>query len=59
MSFGNVPASSVSTAAAIRGTRDRRIGIKLAAIDQDERGCGEDGFRKAPPGDERLRLWSL
>ena len=43
----------------MRCARNWHVEIQLAAIDQNERGCGENGLRKTPPGYERLRLWIL
>ena len=43
----------------IRRARYWYVEIQFAAINQNERGCGENGLRKTPPGDERLRLGIL
>ena len=43
----------------IRRARYWYVEIQLAAINQNERGCGENGLRKTPPGYEGLRLGIL
>jgi hypothetical protein len=43
----------------VRCAHNGHVQIKLAAIDQNERGCGENRFRETPPGHERLRFWIL
>src|SRR5262245_30915860 len=43
----------------IRCARNWCVEIQLAAIDQNEGSCGQNGFRETPPGHQRLRFWVL